>query len=107
MEKLTFVALLLSAVAEAQLYQYGIQNPPHAVVDVFDVPQSRGSSHCYDSQGHPQQCIPSFVNAAFNREVDATNTCGIPPIQYCRQTGGGNMANTARYISIFPESGVT
>merc|ERR1711971_1042835 len=29
----------------------------------------------------------SFANAAFNREVEATNTCGIPPIQYCRQTG--------------------
>ena len=42
----------LLGLTNAQLYEYGIINPPHTVVDVFDVPQSRGSSHCYDDQGN-------------------------------------------------------
>lgn len=41
---------------------------------------------CYD-EGRAQRCIPEFVNAAFNLRVDATNTCGNPPIEYCMQTG--------------------
>ena len=45
-----FLSWLLT-IAEAQLYEYGIRNPLPSVVDVFDVPQSRGSSHCYDNQG--------------------------------------------------------
>ena len=56
MEKTTMrlLALFLSwlvTLTKAQLYEYGIRNPLPPVVDVFDVPQSRGSSHCYDNQG--------------------------------------------------------
>ena len=48
---------------------------------------TRGPSRCYDDQGKAQRCVPPFVNAAFNQLVEATNTCGNPPIEYCRQTG--------------------
>lgn len=43
---------------------------------------------CYDSQGRAKKCTPEFVNAAFNRSVDATNTCGLTGAQeFCLQTG--------------------
>ena len=45
-------------------------------------------SQCYGPQGRPRRCMPPFVNAAFNRPVDATNTCGLRGSQeYCLQTG--------------------
>ena len=47
----------------------------------------RGPSTCYDDRGKAQRCAPQFVNAAFNQLVEATNTCGNPPIEYCRQPG--------------------
>ncbi|KAK3862971.1 hypothetical protein Pcinc_031207 [Petrolisthes cinctipes] len=35
------------------------------------------------------RCVPEFVNAAFNRPVEVTNTCGEErPQEYCLQTGG-------------------
>nr|XP_027229819.1 uncharacterized protein LOC113821511 [Penaeus vannamei] len=35
------------------------------------------------------KCVPEFVNAAFNRRVEVTNTCGEQrPQEYCLQTGG-------------------
>ena len=42
---------------------------------------------CYYEDGSPQRCLPPFINAAYNRTVDATNTCGTPAEQYCLQTG--------------------
>ena len=48
---------------------------------------TRGPSRCYNDQLVAQRCVPPFVNAAFNQLVEATNTCGNPPIEYCRQTG--------------------
>ncbi|XP_014671680.1 PREDICTED: laminin subunit gamma-1-like [Priapulus caudatus] len=48
----------------------------------------RPESECYLSDGRPQRCIPEFVNAAFQRPVEATNTCGANNrIEYCLQTG--------------------
>ncbi len=45
------------------------------------------NSQCYGSEG-PRRCMPPFVNAAFNRPVEATNTCGLRGSQeYCLQTG--------------------
>ncbi|XP_055331457.1 laminin subunit gamma-1-like isoform X2 [Paramacrobiotus metropolitanus] len=51
-------------------------------------PQSEAhNSRCYDDRRRPQKCVPEFVNAAFNVLVEATNTCGDPPLEYCFQTG--------------------
>ena len=38
-----------------------------------DLPNSK----CYNSNGEPKRCSPDFINAAYNRAVEATNTCGI------------------------------
>ncbi|VDO99749.1 unnamed protein product, partial [Heligmosomoides polygyrus] len=33
---------------------------------------------CYDRESlAPQRCVPDFINAAFNLEVEVTNTCGV------------------------------
>ncbi|TSP36071.1 Laminin subunit gamma-3 [Bagarius yarrelli] len=42
---------------------------------------------CYDEQGTPSVCMPKFENAAFNRSVAVSNVCGVPPEDYCMQTG--------------------
>ncbi|XP_069998126.1 laminin subunit gamma-1 isoform X4 [Penaeus vannamei] len=52
-------------------------------------PQTGRTSRCYDETGKAQKCVPEFVNAAFNRRVEVTNTCGEQrPQEYCLQTGG-------------------
>ncbi|XP_006006150.2 netrin-3 [Latimeria chalumnae] len=45
---------------------------------------------CYDENGAPKRCIPEFVNAAFNREVQVSSTCGKPPSRYCFVTEKGD-----------------
>lgn len=44
---------------------------------------------CYDrATRQPQRCVPDFVNAAFNLEVQVTNTCGTKrPTKFCVQSG--------------------
>lgn len=45
---------------------------------------------CYDEHGIPQRCVPEFVNAAYLRQVDVTNVCGVNgPSKYCSQTEVG------------------
>uniref|UniRef100_A0A8C1M8P0 Laminin, gamma 3 n=1 Tax=Cyprinus carpio TaxID=7962 RepID=A0A8C1M8P0_CYPCA len=46
-----------------------------------------GMDSCYDEEGVPSRCLPKFENAAFNRTVIVSNVCGIPPEDYCMQTG--------------------
>ncbi|XP_024048677.2 laminin subunit gamma-3 [Terrapene carolina triunguis] len=50
-------------------------------------PAAGGMDSCYDPQGRAQRCTPAFENAAFGRDVRATNTCGSPPEDYCLQMG--------------------
>ena len=48
----------------------------------------RHHTACHDANNRPQFCKPEFVNAAFNREVEATDTCGLKsPSKYCIRTG--------------------
>lgn len=43
---------------------------------------------CYDYKMKAQRCVPGFVNAAYGRRVEVTNTCGErQPTLYCLQTG--------------------
>lgn len=51
---------------------------------ISQVKSQEGS--CYDYDNRPKRCSPEFVNAAFNRHVVATNTCGNIESQYCVQT---------------------
>ena len=49
---------------------------------------NRNSIDCYDEHSNrARRCLPPFVNAAFNRPVDATDTCGETVLEeYCVQT---------------------
>lgn len=49
---------------------------------------------CYDDEGLPSRCMPKFENAAFNRTVTASNTCGSPLEDYCMQTGSTRLCHT-------------
>ncbi|CAI4228685.1 unnamed protein product [Auanema sp. JU1783] len=48
---------------------------------------------CYDKETKkPQRCVPDFINAAFNLEVEVTNTCGERyPTKFCVQSGRSGM----------------
>uniref|UniRef100_A0A671LNI9 Laminin, gamma 3 n=1 Tax=Sinocyclocheilus anshuiensis TaxID=1608454 RepID=A0A671LNI9_9TELE len=46
-----------------------------------------GMDSCYNEEGVSSRCLPKFENAAFNRTVIVSNVCGIPPEDYCMQTG--------------------
>ena len=49
---------------------------------------------CYDFRGQAQRCVPEFVNAAFTREVEVTDTCGLTgPSKYCFQAGDSSDAH--------------
>lgn len=55
--------------------------------EVTPAPGQGKSTKCQDKSGIPQRCVPEFVNAAYLREVDVTNTCGLDaPSRYCFQT---------------------
>ena len=54
----------------------------------FTSAQDRTRLPCTDRFGNSQRCIPPFVNAAFRRPVEASNTCGVrDSLEYCLQTG--------------------
>lgn len=51
--------------------------------------------NCYDEQGNALSCSPPFMNAAFGRSVEATNTCGqTTPTEYCPLSGWGRNCQT-------------
>ncbi|KRZ22086.1 Laminin-like protein lam-2 [Trichinella pseudospiralis] len=58
--------------------------------EIDEYPQSSG--RCVDENGVAQRCVPEFINAAFNRPVEVTNTCGLSrPVEFCVQTGHSGM----------------
>ncbi|XP_058795487.1 netrin-1-like [Phymastichus coffea] len=49
--------------------------------------QPASADPCYD-EDRPRRCMPDFVNAAFERPVLASSTCGLGgPTRYCEQDG--------------------
>lgn len=59
---------------------------------------------CVDDLGRPQRCHPEFENAAFQLDVEASNTCGVDARQkYCRQTGATGVTKQCSYCdNYFP-----
>ena len=51
-------------------------------LDMF-APQHTPPDPCTDEDGRPRRCIPDFVNAALEREIVASSTCGTPPSRIC------------------------
>ncbi|XP_059157945.1 laminin subunit gamma-1-like [Physella acuta] len=70
--------------------------------------QNSGGSRvpCYDRQGNAQRCQPPFQNAAFGKNIEATNTCGITkPTEYCMQTGtGADVSAVKKYCYVCDNS---
>lgn len=58
-----------------------------------------GMSECYNHDtSDPQVCLPPFVNAAFDKKVDATNTCGLNGLEeYCVQTGATGVTKSCHF----------
>ena len=52
-----------------------------ASADAAD-PSGRSHDPCYHGDT-PRRCLPDFVNAAFERPVVASSTCGIPASRFC------------------------
>ncbi|KAK6470867.1 laminin subunit gamma-3-like [Huso huso] len=48
---------------------------------------------CWDDLGRANRCMPRFENAVFNRTVIASNVCGFPPEDYCKQTGSSKSCH--------------
>ena len=57
-------------------------------VVVFDTAQFGTAKECYQDDGRPSRCMPEFVNAAFEKDIYANNTCGVKKAShYCVQSG--------------------
>ena len=51
--------------------------------------------HCYDKNNRPQLCVPPFENAAYQKPILATNTCGETNItKFCTQTGSSGQEDS-------------
>jgi hypothetical protein len=50
-----------------------------------------GHDPCYenDDRRTPRRCVPDFDNAAYGRPIEASSTCGSPPVRFCTGGGGG------------------
>ncbi|OWF54908.1 laminin subunit gamma-1-like [Mizuhopecten yessoensis] len=83
MARLTLIVLCVGIMTHVTLGDEGL--------DLDEIERENvaaGSRDCYDANGRPQRCMPEFVNAAYNLDVEASNTCGVSrPIEYCLQTG--------------------
>lgn len=80
---LSLAALIRSSLAGSEsLYSKMFANQPSTPTDP-----------CYD-EDRPRRCIPDFVNAAFERDVVASSTCGTSgPTRYCDATDGLNQCH--------------
>ena len=48
-------------------------------------PRSTENDPCYMDDGSATRCIPDFINAAYERQIVASSTCGQPPVNFCSQ----------------------
>nr|XP_060613663.1 laminin subunit gamma-3 [Anolis sagrei ordinatus] len=64
---------------------------------LLDLATAGSMDACFSAQGQAQRCLPSFENAAFEKRVRASHTCGSPPEDYCSQMGArGSGASCQR-----------
>jgi netrin 1 len=71
--------------------------------------KSYSSDPCYNDKYHqkPQMCLSEFVNAAFNRPISASSTCGLDgPVRYCDGPLCGICDDTNQKLR-FPASALT
>ncbi|XP_017028327.1 laminin subunit gamma-1 [Drosophila kikkawai] len=74
----------------------GAQRPP---INSAGGHELRGTTfmpalECYDPYGRPQKCLPEFINAAYQLQIQSTNTCGEQQDNhFCIQTMNQNHKN--------------
>ena len=59
-------------------------------------PRLTDNDPCYRDDGSATRCIPDFINAAYQRQIVASSTCGDPPVNFCRQ----HSYNQRRYNNV-------
>ena len=70
MEKFVFIKILVTSVLLGKSFA-----------------QLGTAKKCYEADGRPSRCMPEFVNAAYLKNITATNTCGVEkPSSYCVQS---------------------
>ncbi|WP_411026655.1 hypothetical protein, partial [Salmonella sp. s54395] len=68
------------------------------IVGISSVSCQNSAVPCVDDYRRPQRCHPEFENAAFQLDVEASNTCGEDGEQkYCRQTGATGITKQCSY----------
>lgn len=66
----------------------GSSQPAEQIPSIDPNHHIQSNNPCYDEFDKPQRCVPDFINAAFNLQVEVTNTCGVrSPTHFCVQTG--------------------
>lgn len=73
---------------EQPLFPYVPEKSTELTLENLDPNLNSNLQHCYDKEGRPQLCVPSFENAAYQKQIVATNTCGESnETKFCTQTG--------------------
>uniref|UniRef100_A0A158R623 Laminin subunit gamma-1 n=1 Tax=Syphacia muris TaxID=451379 RepID=A0A158R623_9BILA len=74
------------------LLRCGYSQPAELIPSIDPNHHIQSNNPCYDEFKKPQRCVPDFINAAFNLEVEVTNTCGVlSPTRFCVQSGHSGM----------------
>jgi laminin gamma 1 len=63
----------------------------------YGVEAIRPGLSCYnDHDNSPRHCQPPFENIAFQKNIEASDTCGSIPQKYCVQTGASGATQVCR-----------
>ncbi|KAE9415582.1 hypothetical protein Angca_009987, partial [Angiostrongylus cantonensis] len=83
----------LSVFHSILLLRYGSTQNSQLIPTVDPNHYGADGNPCYDRETlAPQRCVPDFINAAFNLEVEVTNTCGVRyPTKFCVQSGHSGL----------------
>ena len=62
---------------------------------------------CIDRHQRYQRCIPDFINAAFQKSISASSTCGTPPKKFCSKANHCPVCDASQSTSSYPPAYLT